>query len=182
MKRVIMTIGPQYAGKSTFCQKVIAAYPKIVFVSRDAILIEMYGTVWLDAYSGGHFAAWERLWQMVTKHLTQEGVTLLVDAWNGPRADRADMLKKFRAAGASRVDAWYFVTPLDVCTQWSFLRDPVEAKSVEWLQIKQKSRISDYRYDYERYHSQKIESEQGFDSIKRIDALEPPLIESILLI
>jgi len=181
VKRVIMTIGPQYAGKSTLCAKVIAARPNIVLVSRDAILIELFGTVWLNTYTGGHHVAWSKVWEAIEEHLKRPDVTVLLDAWNGGRHERHGILSKLRILGAARVDGWYFVTPLGTCTEWSLLRDPPgEGSTEQWTTMRIKNRISEYRQCYETYHDQGIEAEPGFDSIIKINPLDNPAIETLL--
>lgn len=59
LKEVILPVGPQGSGKSAFCEKAVELDPNIVLISRDKILIELFGTVFLDSYSGGHFHAYD---------------------------------------------------------------------------------------------------------------------------
>ena len=47
MKTVILTVGPRGAGKSNFCNQIVQSHSEIVLVSRDAILIELFGSIYL---------------------------------------------------------------------------------------------------------------------------------------
>lgn len=183
MKRVILTVGPQYAGKSTFCERVVSAHPEIVLVSRDAILTELFGTVWLDHYTGGHVVGWEKMWEIVAQRLQQDGVTMILDAWNGSACERRDFVKRLRSLGAERVEAWYFITPENFCLQWYLKGEPpdVKARNSKWRQLIYQMRIDSYHNHYQYFHLQKVELEQGFDFIRRIDPLQtlPPDLFSL---
>lgn len=177
MKRVILTIGPQYAGKSTFCENVLKKYPGTHCVSRDKILIRMFGTVWLNTYSGGHFAAWAALWEEVENYVQSLGDkpgTLILDAWNAHREEREGIVTKLRGMGATRVDGWYFKTLLATCTEWSLQRDPPRPlKNPKWADIHKSLRIDEYSRCYRNFHAQKIQSEKILDSIRVINVLDP---------
>ena len=127
MKTVFLTVGPQGSGKSVFCQKVVLENQHLKMVSRDAILIELFGTPWLDSYSGGHFLAHEKMWKDVAEYLTQDDIALILDCWNGYPEERQEMVKRLRNLGAERVVAWYFTTPLNVCIEW-YLQKPTYSK------------------------------------------------------
>ena len=173
MKRVILTVGPQCAGKSTFCEKVVAAFPEVVLVSRDKILMRMFGKVYLSSYSGGHFAAWDELWREMDGHLGELfGRTIILDAWNGPPEDRRSIGEKLRARSVTRVEAWHFVTPLQTYLDWSFTRNPVPIKN-HWSEIRRELLLSDYTEIYKRFRSIRLEKEGVFDSVRTINPLEP---------
>ncbi len=176
MKQVVLTVGPQYAGKSTFCEKVASEHSNVSIVSRDKILIGMFGTVWLDSYTGGHTAALEAVWREVAMHLRSADAnkkTLIVDAWNGPPSERADMVQKLRDLGAKKVVGWHFVTPLPTCLAWSFEKDPIEIKN-EWSKIRRDIRVASYTGIHETFCRWDIEKEGVFDAVQRLNALEPP--------
>lgn len=169
MKRVIVTIGPQYAGKSTFCAEVVKAHPDVVLVSRDAILTEMFGSPWLDPYTGDHFVGLEKMWEIVVEHLKQPRITLILDTWNDSPRSRAEIAEKLAQAGAERVDGWYFMTPLVSCVRWSFKRDPIPVKN-RWSILRRRHRVRSYAEAYAAYHNQEIEREDNFHSVRRINA------------
>ncbi len=164
MKRVIITAGPQFAGKSTFCKKAITEFPEIAYVSRDDILNKMFGTAWLDPYTGLHLAGVAAMWDQVRKKITeaQNGLTLILDAWNGSWSERFTFNGRVRSFGADRVDVWYFVTPARTCYEWSLLREPVTDRTSKWRELT-------VREDHQRYHGQRILNENLFENIYRID-------------
>ncbi len=169
MTHVILTIGPQWAGKSTFCEKVIALDPSINLVSRDKILIDWYGTVWLDSYCGGHVAAYEKIFKEVKRFVHPGSDNLLiVDCWNGTASERAGIVERLRGCGVTKVFGWYFVTPRSQCLLWSFVCDPLKKDT----EVARECRNYDYGSAYNGFHRQSIESEQGFASIIRVNPLE----------
>lgn len=173
MKRVVLTIGPQYAGKSTFCEKVVAAFPEVALASRDKILMRLFGKVYLDAYSGGHYAAWDELWKEVAHHLGELfDKTLILDAWNGAPEERRNIVQKLRAMGATRVDGWHFVTPLETCIEWMSCRDPIVIKN-KWSELRRDARAESYSRTHKAFCAVQIEKEGVFDSVRRINSLEP---------
>lgn len=115
MKRVILTVGPQGSGKSTFCEGIAAAYPDIIIVSRDAILLEMFGSVWLSPHTGEHYAGKEKMWKILSKHLTCDSATVILDCWNGSADERLAITNKLRELGANKIEAWRFTTPEETC-------------------------------------------------------------------
>ncbi len=171
MKRVILPIGPQYAGKSTFCQKVATHFPEVAYISRDKILIELFGTVWLSHYDGGHFAGLKKMWEQVSELFERSDFTLILDTWNGPTRDRIEIVNKLRELGATNIVGWHFVTPLDACIEWSFIRDPCKiTPGKRSSEISRSMRISQYTGIHEAFLNLSIEKEGLFDSIKQIDA------------
>jgi predicted kinase len=165
MKEAFLTIGPIGSGKSTFCNEVAKKEPGFVLVSRDAILIEMFGTVWLDSYTGGHFEAYERMWKEVEKHLATAGsLAVILDCWNGFARERRDIARRLRYLGAERVVGLYFTTPEDTCVTWR------TAKEAGKTGLDKDAYMRDYRL----FHSQPINIQQGFDSIVNIDPSRNP--------
>lgn len=171
MTRVIVPIGPQYAGKSTFCEKVAAAFSDTVIISRDKILIEMFGTVWLDTYSGGHYAGRKRLWKEVAEYMQQPKRVLILDTWNGQPEDRKVIVEKLRTLGATHVEGWHFVTPIKTCLEWSFERNP-HVKKNKWSDIRLKIRIEEYSEICKHFRAMPIQKEGVFDSVRQINPLE----------
>jgi predicted kinase len=173
MKRVILTVGPQYAGKSTFCEKVIARFSDVVLVSRDKILIRMFGTVWLNSYAGGHYAALDVMWKEVSSHFERTELTLILDAWNGSAGERRAIVHKLRTIGASRVDGWHFITPLNTCLRWREVRDPSTASSTKWGKVSREIREDTYRRHHQGFNTEAIAQEAVFDSVRRFNSVNP---------
>jgi GTPase SAR1 family protein len=182
MRQVVLTVGPQHVGKSTFCKEIIKSHPETVLVSRDAILTDLFGSPYLDGYSGGHFIALEKMWKMMARQLKRRSVVIILDCWNGPNNERCEITRKLRDLGTEIIGAWYFVTPEEACLGWymeKVLADK-HAKSPEWEKFRQEtSRVSfldHYRYFYE---AARVNHRQGFDFVMKINPLEPPPFESL---
>src|ERR1035437_695399 len=103
MKQVILTVGPQHIGKSTFCNKVITLNPEITLVSRDSILTELFGSAYLDSYSSGHFIALEKMWEIMESHLKETDKTIILDCWNGQNKERKTIIESIKKLGATRI-------------------------------------------------------------------------------
>ncbi len=179
MKTVILTAGPQGAGKSTYCKRVITAFPDIKLLSRDELLNELFGDVWLDPYGGGHCFAMKQLWQRIRKSLVQPGEhhTLILDCWNGSERERSSIVKKLRESGADQVIAWFFVTPLEYCIDW-FISRECEIGEAEW---KRQSWEQSCSHNFHLFHERANDLQEGigFDRVRRINPLQLQLFPEI---
>ena len=129
MKEVIVTVGPRGAGKSTFCQKVIEYDSSIVLVSRDQILVQLFGSSMLDPYTGGHQYGHQCMMEEVETVLNRSpNIRILLDAWTGLSFERRQMIQSLLDCGADCVTAWYFETSVEVVTEW-FWKKPGIAKN-----------------------------------------------------
>ena len=180
MRHIAVTVGPQGSGKSMFCEKAIKAYPEIVLVSRDEILRELFGDTYLNPYTGQQLAGMAKMWGVLAKHLEHEKIRIILDCWNGYAEERRTITEWLRSHGADRIEAWYFVTPAEICVQWCFEKKLREkrlrehtVKNGKWAKLMEESMRSSCQYDYELYHSQPLELNQGFDFIQRIDPSKP---------
>ncbi len=169
MKRVILTIGPQGAGKSTFCKQIVNECPKIDLVSRDEILIELFGTVWLSPYGDGHHRAHEIMWKKIKDLLKFDDSTIILDTWNGYPKERSDICKILRDFGVDRIEGWYFITPQQICVKWYLER---ENPNEEW---RRESCIRTCRSNYSFYHSHEVSKNQGFNTLRIINPLQTTL-------
>ena len=169
MKRVILTVGPRGSGKSTFCEKVIAIHPEVVLVSRDAILLEMFGSVELSPYAGDHYIGKMRMWEIAAEYLKREDITIILDCWNGFARERYEITTNLRKLGAEVIEAWYFVTPEETVIKWTLEREPV--KSGKWAETTRRMRADSCHHDYQLFHSQPVKPDQGFNAIHRINPL-----------
>lgn len=170
MRRVIVTVGPQGAGKSTFCERAIEANSHLALISRDAILIEMYGSVWQDPYTGAHHYALEEMWRRVRSVLERETVTLLLDCWND-EVKRQEIPRKLKGEmRVDRVEAWYFVTPPDVCCRWFYTREPRNYANLTPEQVRKEQAWDRKLYlaRYEDYHRYPP-TIPPFDAVRSID-------------
>jgi predicted kinase len=123
VKQAFLTVGPQYAGKSTFCEAVVAKHPEIILISRDKIRVEVYGSIWTDPYTTDGSEAMNLLWCRVKEGMKSPDATLILDCWNAGPTIRRQITDTLRQAGATQVEAWYFVTPPQQCVEWLFKRD-----------------------------------------------------------
>jgi adenylate kinase family enzyme len=176
MRRVFLTSGPPGAGKSTFCEQVIATNPEIVLVSRDQILIAMFGTVWLSAYTGEHKAGWDRMWKIVSEKLRLKNTSIILDCWNGYPSKRMVITSRLRHYSADYVEAWLFTTPQDVCVEWRLQRE-AEQGGEEWkddrLEATKKYKAISYAADHNLFHSMPTDETQGFNLVRYIDPTQP---------
>lgn len=175
MREVIVTVGTRASGKSSFCQRVIAADPSIVYISRDNILIELFGRTSLDPYSGGHFYAYEKMWEVVKEKLIQEEVRIILDVWNGSAGERRSIIKQLREHGADQVMAWYFTTPVKFVEEW-FWQKPGIAK-IDEIRDRQGEGLVFYcedapRRDHKLFHHLASDIDlDGFDAVIRVNPI-----------
>ena len=169
MRTVFLTSGPRGSGKSTYIETARVCYPEITIISRDEILLSLFGKTALDPYVGGHQYVFEVLFQRVEECLAPDLPRQLVilDCWNGFSYEREAIIKKLRMSGADRVFCLYFITPLNTCLKW--FRQKPDAQGYSEISIKG---------DHKLYHTQaKTIQENGFDGVFRVNPLETLLID-----
>jgi len=171
MKTAILTVGPRWSGKSTFCNQIIRSRSEIVLVSRDAILIELFGSTCISPYSGGHGFALEKMWEITTEYMQRNEMLMILDCWNGFAEERNEITKKLRSIEIERIIAWYFITPEDVCLRWFMedAEDEIKKEKSKYRELYIKSKQTSYLHDYQLYHSQPVDFIQGFDCIRKIN-------------
>jgi predicted kinase len=176
LNEVILPIGPQGSGKSVFCEKALVTDPNLILISRDKILMELFGSVFLDSYSGGHYHASDVMWKKVRAQiqLTSE-FRIILDTWNGTKQERAGIIQKLRELGVKRIVGWYFITPVEMVSEW-FWEKPEVAKSSD-MRNRQGENLTFFSEDapihnHKLFHrwASKIDSE-GFDEVVRINPL-----------
>ncbi|HSX25104.1 MAG TPA: AAA family ATPase [Candidatus Andersenbacteria bacterium] len=170
MKTVFMTIGPQGAGKSTFCKRVITAHSDIILLSRDKLIDELFGgeNGCCDSYSGAGAFVIDKLLEM-TRQALESGssdTTILLDCWTPDERHRDWMLRQLRERGAERVIGLYFVTSLETTVRWFVKReckDPLDT----W---RQESNERVCRNNYGVFHCLAADVREGkrFDAVRRI--------------
>ena len=178
MREAIVTVGPRAAGKSTFCERVIALDPSIVKVSRDEIAVELFGTDHADPRSGRHTIVREKMIEQVESFLVRENLRMILDTWNSNRHERRSVIRKLREQGFNRVVAWYFTTPADVVEKW-FWKKPGVARMSEMSRRKGEGLAFYFedspRRDHKAFHclASDIDSD-GFDTVISINPLNVP--------
>ena len=174
VKTVFLTSGTRGAGKSTYCSKIIKNNSEISLISRDEILIELFGQTELDSYGDGHYYAYEIMWERVNKQLKSVGVNgkdfqMILDCWNGFPEERQRIIRKLREAGADRVVIWVFTTPLETIIRWF---DEKNRNKDEDREFERKINKSRSRHDYELFNELAANiKKDGFDEVVYINPL-----------
>lgn len=166
MNRVVLTVGPQGAGKSTYCQQIVVDDPTIILISRDQIFNHYCGDDWRDPYTGAWEFGYQKMWEAVVLALASNNVKLILDCWNDDDYARRSIVKKLRSAGADWVAAWHFFVPEDVCVEWYLAREFEHRPGI-------KSHYAEFcRRNHKLFLSYPVEIEQGFDAIYQINPLQ----------
>ncbi len=163
MKKVFLTSGPRGSGKSEYAKSIASQHPEISFISRDEMLISVFGKTMLDSYGGGHSYVEELIFEKIAEFLSEDNSTeiILIDCWNGYSSQRRNFIKKLKEFGADEVICLFFIITEDLCVEW-FKKKP-EAEGG----------LSEYsvRRDYNTYYSYaKDIEENGFDNIITINS------------
>ncbi len=170
MKEVFLTVGPRGAGKSMFCEKALELDPELVLISRDKILIELFGTTGLSPYTNDHVIGWKKMEKVVQSILKRIKVQIILDCWNGFPEERRNLTEFLRTCGAEKITAWYFVTSEEICTKQRLTRDKEEGPNGlanrDWYDAVY---CGAYKRDHALFHSMPVDVDQGFDEIIRID-------------
>jgi len=160
-----LTVGPQGAGKSTFCEELVRVYPGLALLSRDRVFEEVFGEGWHSPYSGAFYVGMKIVWERVAE-LAAIHDQLILDCWNGTPEERQRYSDKLRSLGATRVEAWHFVTPRDVCLGW--YRQKITAE--QWCGPSViEFNVGVCGVNYDKFHTFPVSPNQGFDLVRTID-------------
>lgn len=175
-------MGPQGAGKTTFCREIIRQRPDISLIERDAILLELFGPRGFNHYCGHfqvlHEVMWGRVKDMLAKFPEQ---TLILDAWLGFPNHRHHAGRTLRSFGVDQIDLWYFVTDIETCVRQYVMRE-AQASDTSW-QLESRERCC--RRNFQLFHSMPIEDddqESSFDTIRFINPQQTTFIPYAQLI
>ena len=180
---VYLLIGQRGSGKSHFAKAAVEKNNHLSIVSRDEILIRLFGSADINPYCGGHIKAEEIMWRLLRRKLsTQSNLKMFLDFWTGGKYERHHTIRMLRSYGAVKVIALYFVTPLNLVDEW-FWKKPGIAKSSERAKRSGEKGIGFFsenapKHDYELFHelAKDIDSD-GFYQVIRVDPLNPPVIQ-----
>ncbi|MES2224426.1 MAG: AAA family ATPase [Patescibacteria group bacterium] len=161
MKTVILTCGPRGAGKTTYVNNFALQYPGTEIVSRDDILISLYGSTttvrtFMEDQKTGDTAM-----DALREAIKRSDMTIL-DFWNRTGLGRKNTVKALRETGFDKVVCWYFTTPLEICTEWIQRKSDSEYISA-WF----------YEFDYRSFHERAASVfTDGFDEVITINSSE----------
>ena len=98
MTRMLLTIGPQGAGKSTFCESIMSlGVEGVAYASRDAFLESLYGRAAWDPYAGVMETGMRKFYHHVAE-LAVTNRVVLVECWAPRRGDITDVKSKISLA------------------------------------------------------------------------------------
>ena len=179
MKRVAVTVGPQGVGKTAFCKNLLAVCPSIQMICRDAIHLELFGSVELEGYGEYHAEAMEVLWERVARIFDKAACNLVLDTWNWSSASRRAITKKLKELGADHIEAWVFKVPWQVGFKWFEEREfygqkKKYPKTREIAQLRMafnQDRRHRYRMHCLDMYKRMVTAQQGFTTVRNIDPL-----------
>jgi predicted kinase len=170
-----LLVGQRGAGKSHYASKLKEQHPELVLISRDEILVRLFGSTSLSPYTDGHIHANDEIFREIEKTFSKnKGEKVLLDHWTGFSCERRSLVRKLRQLGALRVVALYFTTPLPLVEQW-FWSKPGIARISEIGTRNGEKDIAFYSdnapsYDFNLFHKEAQDiDDNGFDEVIRID-------------
>ncbi len=128
MTRILQTIGPQGAGKSTFCESLMAEkIGGVAYASRDRFLVGRYGSEAWNPYSGAMQEGMKYFWQHVA-HLASEHRVVLLECFCDDQRHFSDLQCGISLAtnwSSTRLtyEALWFDTPNHICAEWYVSRE-----------------------------------------------------------
>lgn len=174
---IYLLVGPRASGKSLYAKQLMKQDPGLQCVSRDEVLMRLFGSVHSDGYSGSPQIAKQIIDRLLRMKLGNSNrLRLLLDYWTGTSRERQEMIYSLRKMGADRVIALYFKTHVEIVNEW-FWKKPGIAKASEMKHRQgedvvfycEDSPIRDYNL-FHRYASGI--SEDGFDEVVQVDPLQ----------
>lgn len=165
MKTVLLTSGPRGAGKSTYAENLVRQHPEIPLISRDKILISLFGGVELATYEGEHAYAEQQMFGELKRHLSKDcpTQTILLDCWNGYSYSRRELIQKSKEYGADKVICLFFLISENLCVDWFSKKPDIGFFDPFFANSTRNNRKIFYHY------ARDIE-EDGFDEIVTINS------------
>ena len=161
---VILTSGPRGSGKTTYVNFIKKENPEVIVISRDEILLELYGTIYLKRYweRGSHIFVWNRIKEIIDLASQKSSYKIILDFWNRTFEDREQIITKLRDLGVERIICWKFIVPLDACLSLFSQKDDICGAE---KYFSKKNFYDFYRNMEEIYNN-------GFDCIETIDPFQ----------
>lgn len=116
MTRIIITVGPQGAGKTTFCTSLMAEAnsERVTLFSRDSFLEDLFGKDAWNPYLGLSISGMQQFWQAVARDIQTKDAVVIDSFFPAPYVFE-DMLKQLRKELGGNysidVEALWFTTP-----------------------------------------------------------------------
>jgi predicted kinase len=171
---VYLLVGQRGSGKSHYAKRIIENQSGLFVVSRDEILVRLFGSTDTNPYTGAQYFAQEVLHRLLKCKLsTQKGLRLILDTWTGGSNERKLLVNDLRQYGATRLVALYFITPLKTVNSW-FWKKPGIARMKEMGTLQGQGFVFFSEdapvHDYKIFHecTSNIDSD-GFDEVIRVD-------------
>ncbi len=163
MKNIILTSGPRGAGKTTFSKQWIEEYPNTDYLSRDKLLIDLFGETSLNPYTTSPSQIHKLFMKQVEQKVqNKSNSNIIIDYWNGFPEERRFLIDEFRKYDIDKVICWKFITPKNVCLDWFMKKEDVEGYFLEGI-----------ARDYDLYHEMsKNIHQENFDAVYLINPLQ----------
>lgn len=165
MKTVYLTSGPRGSGKSEYVKSLAEYIPNVIVVSRDEILISLFGKTSLNPYHEEHEHAFSHMFGILKEYLSEyhPAEIIILDCWNGYSSERKELIKKLKDRGANKVSCIFFNISEDLCVEWYKQKPDTRTDSLYYEHFASR--------DYEHYyHHAKNIDEDGFDEIITINS------------
>lgn len=119
MTRVLMTVGPRGAGKSTFCQSIASSeLSGVAYASRDDFLIEKYGDVAWNPHSD-FMERGINIFLSRVAELSSRNRAVLLECFCSSMTEIKSIQDRITSKTDNPIifEAIYFVTPHDICAE-----------------------------------------------------------------
>ena len=176
-KIVFLLVGPRAAGKSSYGMNLLKQHSDIKGISRDEILLRLFGSEHCNPYDGTSWYAHEIMKRLIKQRLKVDAdVKLILDSWTGSSEERKAIIKQLRVYGATQVVALYFTSSVEDVTAW-FWGKPGIAKMQTMAENQGKGLVfyseDAPKRDYESFHKYASNIEKdGFDEIIKVNPKE----------
>ncbi|MBI4065748.1 hypothetical protein HY412_00955 [Candidatus Kaiserbacteria bacterium] len=176
-----LLVGQRGAGKNVYAKKILSRQPEVLLISRDAVLMRLFGSTDLSPYGGQQGYGGEVTKRLLRRTLsTRTNLKIIFDYWTGESRSRQSLIRWLHNHGATRVVALYFITPLQLVNKW-FWNKPGIAKMGE-MGVRQNQGLCFFSEgapsrDYKIFHELASDiTSDGFDEVIRVNPLEPVIV------
>ncbi len=170
--RILVTVGPQGAGKTTFCEQLVKEVPGLAYANRDKFLEERYGKAAWNPYTGCMEEGLKEFYQHIAS-LVNENDVVLVECFHLGLAQFGYMMHQIRTeidytSRSVVYEALQFTTPENVCVDWYVGRYKPEDNFV-------KHYADLARHNFKQFWRINHSFAEKFESVLEVDPSQPPL-------